>query len=160
MSRISPRRAARARPRSDRSTGDNSADHSGFSAIRASATLAGAGCCGDLGASGTRLLHFRKRASWALMPRAYWQVGLFAQPYNALAASSDPTGTYLGHMPPPQRCRSKAPAGTLGLYASGPNDSGLVILGLRSTVQQQDFARSSTLRFVNANHAYRGLRFK
>jgi hypothetical protein len=70
MSRISPRKAARARPRSDRSTGDNRADHSGFSAIRASATLAGAGCCGDLGASGTRLLHFRKRASWALMPRA------------------------------------------------------------------------------------------
>jgi hypothetical protein len=70
MSRISPRRAARARPRSDRSTGDDRADHSGFSGIRASATLAGAGCCSDLGASGTRLLHFPKRASWAPMPRA------------------------------------------------------------------------------------------
>jgi hypothetical protein len=34
-----------------------------FRANRASATLAGEVCCGDLGANGTRLLHFRTLTS-------------------------------------------------------------------------------------------------
>ncbi len=69
MSRISPRRSCKGATAIRSAHRDNRADHSGFSANRASATLAGEVCRGDLGASGTRLLHFRKRASWALMPR-------------------------------------------------------------------------------------------
>jgi hypothetical protein len=52
------------------------ADHSGFSANRASAMLTGEGYCSDPGAGGIRLPHCRNRAGWALTPSAKILAGL------------------------------------------------------------------------------------
>jgi hypothetical protein len=69
MSRISSKKRQHGLPRFDPSAG-MMVQIIQVSANRASATLASEVCRCDLGAIGTRLLHFGKRAGWALMSRA------------------------------------------------------------------------------------------